>query len=115
MQQHPPSLRRREERQPRSGASAGSMSARGTSPPSTPSQSEHKMPPAGTSKRSQTGREERRRQVEQTFPSDEEFSKMSRKDRIALMEREANGKQDHADFRESSQDRLAQSQPPRRR
>lgn len=50
----------------------------------------------------------------QTFPSDEEFRKMSRKDRIALMEQEAFGNQDQADFRESSRGRLAQSQPPRR-
>merc|ERR1719146_373027 len=111
MQQRPASLRPREERQPRSGVSTGSMSAREPSPPSIPPQSENTMPPSGTPKRPQTGREEGRRQLVQTFPSDEEFSKMSRKDRIALMEREAGGNQDQADFKESSRGRLAQSQP----
>merc|ERR1719161_898722 len=105
LQQRPASMRRREDRQPTS--EAGSMSPCRPSPLSTPPHSE-KPPPAATTPRRcpRPQREECRPQ--QSFPSDEEFSKMSRKERIALMERESSGYQGDGG-------RLAQSQPPRAR
>eukprot|EP00746_Dinoflagellata_sp_MGD_P006681 gnl/MRDRNA2_/MRDRNA2_113131_c0_seq1.p1 gnl/MRDRNA2_/MRDRNA2_113131_c0~~gnl/MRDRNA2_/MRDRNA2_113131_c0_seq1.p1 ORF type:complete len:975 (+),score=216.16 gnl/MRDRNA2_/MRDRNA2_113131_c0_seq1:116-2926(+) len=110
MNQRPPLTRRREERQPRSEASTGTMSPRGPSPVSTPSHPE-KPRAAATPRR----REDHRPQATQSFPSDEEFGKMSRKERIALMEREANGYQDGADGMDQSNGRLAKSQPPQGR
>lgn len=106
-QQRPEFSRRCEERQSRSPLAVLAMS---TSP-----SSEHAIAATATPRRP---REERRPQAEQCFPSDDEFSKMSRKERIALMERDAHGSHDDAsDLSDQNRPRgrLAQSQPPRGR